>query len=32
MEQCAFIEAPDVDQILSTEQQIYEFIDSRWKK
>jgi 1-deoxy-D-xylulose-5-phosphate reductoisomerase len=32
MEQCTFIEAPDVDQILSTEQQIYEFIDSRWKK
>jgi 1-deoxy-D-xylulose-5-phosphate reductoisomerase len=30
MEQCAFIDAPDVEQILATEQQVYDFIDSRW--
>lgn len=30
MEQCQFIENPDVDAILNTEQAVYDFIDSRW--
>jgi 1-deoxy-D-xylulose-5-phosphate reductoisomerase len=30
MAQCTFIEAPNVEQILETEQEIYEFIDGRW--
>jgi 1-deoxy-D-xylulose-5-phosphate reductoisomerase len=30
MEQCSYIANPDVEQILDTEQEIYEFIDSRW--
>jgi 1-deoxy-D-xylulose-5-phosphate reductoisomerase len=30
MAQCTFVEAPNVDQILETEQEIYEFIDGRW--
>ncbi|MCI5856097.1 MAG: 1-deoxy-D-xylulose-5-phosphate reductoisomerase [Agathobacter sp.] len=30
MEQCAFKENPDVNEILATEQEVYDFIDSRW--
>lgn len=30
MEACSFVENPDVDQILATEQEVYDFIDSRW--
>lgn len=30
MEQAAFIEAPDVDEILETEAAVYEYIHSRW--
>ena len=30
MEECRFIEYPDVDEILATEQEAYEFIGSRW--
>jgi 1-deoxy-D-xylulose-5-phosphate reductoisomerase len=30
MEQCSYIANPNVEQILDTEQEIYEFIDSRW--
>jgi 1-deoxy-D-xylulose-5-phosphate reductoisomerase len=30
MAQCNFIEVPNVEQILETEQEIYEFIDGRW--
>lgn len=30
MEQCRFVELPDVEQILATEQEVYDFIDSRW--
>lgn len=30
MEACSFVENPDVDQILATEQKVYDFIDSRW--
>ena len=30
MEQCAYVDAPDVDEILATEQEVYDFIDSRW--
>ena len=30
MEACSFVENPDVDQILVTEQEVYDFIDSRW--
>lgn len=30
MEQCRFMELPDVEEILETEQEVYEFIDSRW--
>lgn len=30
MEQIAFAEAPDVEQILKTEAEVYEFVESRW--
>ncbi len=30
MEHAAFISNPNVDEIISTEQEVYEFIDSRW--
>lgn len=30
MERAAYVEQPDVEQILETEQRVYEFIDSRW--
>lgn len=30
MERCRFVEHPDVDEILATEQEAYEFIGSRW--
>lgn len=30
MEQTTFISNPNVDEILDTEQEVYEFIDSRW--
>ena len=30
MEACRFVDNPDVDQILATEQEVYDFIDSRW--
>lgn len=30
MEECRFIEDPDVDEILETERETYEFIGSRW--
>jgi 1-deoxy-D-xylulose-5-phosphate reductoisomerase len=30
MEQCRFIDHPNVDEILETEQETYEFIGSRW--
>ncbi len=30
MEACSFVDSPDVDQILATEQEVYDFIDSRW--
>ena len=30
MEACRFIEHPDLDEILATEQEAYEFIGSRW--
>ena len=30
MEACSFVENPDVDQILVTEQEVYDFRDSRW--
>lgn len=30
MEQTTFISNPNVDEILNTEQEVYEFIDSRW--
>lgn len=30
MEACSFVDNPDVDQILATEQEVYDFIDSRW--
>lgn len=30
MERCTYVDAPDVEQILATEQEVYEFIDSRW--
>ncbi|MBQ8662407.1 MAG: 1-deoxy-D-xylulose-5-phosphate reductoisomerase [Eubacterium sp.] len=30
MENCKFVEAPTVDQILETEKAAYEFIESRW--
>lgn len=30
MEACKFIEHPDLDEILATEQEAYEFIGSRW--
>jgi 1-deoxy-D-xylulose-5-phosphate reductoisomerase len=30
MEQCGYVASPDVEQILATEQQVYEFIDGRW--
>lgn len=30
MEQCSFYECPSVDEILATEQEVYEFIGSRW--
>ena len=30
MEQAAFISNPNVDEIINTEQEVYEFIDSRW--
>lgn len=30
MEQVAFVENPTVEQILATEQEVYELIDSRW--
>lgn len=30
MEHCSFIENPNVEQILATEQEAYEFISSRW--
>lgn len=30
MEQTAFVENPNVEQILKTEQEVYDFIDSRW--
>ncbi len=30
MNNCAFIEKPDVEQILATEQGVYDFINSRW--
>lgn len=30
MNNCSFIENPDVEQILATEQDVYDFINSRW--
>ncbi len=30
MNNCTFIEKPDVEQILATEQEVYDFINSRW--
>lgn len=30
MGNCSFIENPDVEEILKTEQEVYEFINSRW--
>jgi hypothetical protein len=30
MEQASFVEQPDVAQILETEREVYDFIDSRW--
>ena len=30
MNNCSFIEKPDVEQILATEQDVYDFINSRW--
>lgn len=30
MEQCVYLDNPNVDEILATEQQVYDFIDSRW--
>ena len=30
MSNCSFIENPDVEQILATEQDVYDFINSRW--
>lgn len=30
MNNCSFIENPDVEQILATEQEVYDFINSRW--
>lgn len=30
MGKCSFIENPDVEEILKTEQEVYEFINSRW--
>ena len=30
MGNCLFIENPDVEEILKTEQEVYEFINSRW--
>ncbi|MGN0427936.1 MAG: 1-deoxy-D-xylulose-5-phosphate reductoisomerase [Agathobacter sp.] len=30
MEQATFISNPNVDEIINTEQEVYEFIDSRW--
>ena len=30
MEQCNYVDVPNVEQILETEQAVYDFIDSRW--
>lgn len=30
MEHCAYIEHPDINQVLETEQSVYEWIESRW--
>jgi 1-deoxy-D-xylulose-5-phosphate reductoisomerase len=30
MEQCKFIDSPNIDEILATEQEAYDFIGSRW--
>ena len=30
MEQAVYIANPNVDEILTTEQEVYDFIDSRW--